>query len=215
MVTGQSRLLINLSIRTDEAIATPYTVMRVKCGVVNGTQIRPADAVAAILVIDGAFSSGVTPRGLIAPADEGAHLLTTYLLLRLIEGHVSPSFRRVALVASVLLDLDHLSRLMRPPLRPRTRPRPHSMATVLGVVLLSLLFPRRHRARAYAVAFGVASHLVRDVARGSAPLGWPITGRGVRVPYVAYAAGLYVSAWMSQTIRPVSFTQRVSNREHC
>jgi LexA-binding, inner membrane-associated putative hydrolase len=181
---------------------------------VIGPQIRPADAVAAILVIDGAFSSGVTPRGLIAPADEGAHLLTTYLFLDLIEGHVSPSFRRVALASSVLLDLDHLSRLMRPPFRPRTRPRPHSIATVLGAMLLSRWLPRRHRPQAYAVAFGIVSHLVRDVARGSAPLGWPITGRGVSVPYIMYSASLYASAWMSQTVHPVSFTRRISNQEH-
>jgi inner membrane protein len=166
------------------------------------TQIkpRPADAVAAIVLIDGAFSSGAMPRFLIAPMDELAHLLTTGLFLDLVRHRVPPSFRPVALAASVLLDLDHLSRAIKPSkVRPRTRPRPHSIATVLAAVLMSFWLPRQHRALAQAVGFGVAAHLARDIARGTAPLAWPITGRGLGVPYVVYAASLYASAWTAQT----------------
>jgi hypothetical protein len=170
------------------------------------TQIkpRPADAVAAIVLIDGAVSSGAMPRFLIAPMDELAHLLTTGLFLDLVEHHVPASFCRIALAASVLLDLDHLSREIKPSImRPPTRPRPHSIATALAAVIVSSWLPRQHRSLAHAVGFGVAAHLARDAARGTAPLAWPITGRGIGVPYVVYAASLYASAWASQTfIRP-------------
>src|SRR5450759_3341530 len=132
--------------------------------------------------------------------DKLAHLLTTGLFLNLVEHHISSSFCRVALAASVLLDLDHLSREIKPSnVRPRTRPRPHSIATALAAVLMSLWLPRQQRSLAQAVGFGVAAHLARDAAGGTAPLAWPLTDRGIGVPYVVYATSLCASAWTSQT----------------
>ena len=65
---------------------------------------------------------------------------------------------------------------------------------------IACLLPRRGRPIGLAAWFGVATHLLRDLATGGVPLWWPVSPRRVAAPYALYAALLLVGVglWVSR-----------------
>lgn len=115
--------------------------------------------------------------------DEPAHFATTALVLTALRPYVGLSrpFVVAALVLSVAVDLDHvpvyLGATWVTPV-PDGRPFTHSAATILVLLLLTRV-RRIPTAIAAGAAFGLATHLLRDICEGDpgVSLFWPITSR--------------------------------------
>ncbi len=109
--------------------------------------------------------------------DEPAHAATTWLVARA----VAPGRVTAALVASTLLDADHLpselgSSVLR---RGAARPYGHTGAAVAAAAALG----------GPGAALGVAAHLLRDLADPQGvSLAWPLSGRAQTIPRSAYYA---------------------------
>lgn len=93
-----------------------------------------------------------------------------------------------ALVGAVLIDLDHLPGMLGYSVVSTRQGRPvtHSLVTIIAVVLLALMLRDRTRLGVLAIAFGVATHLFRDMATGGVPMTWPVSSKEVDI-----AAGTY------------------------
>lgn len=111
-----------------------------------------------------------------ASLDEPAHLATAALgllvLACLVE--VPRRFYAAALVASVVIDLDHVPLYLRLAGLPQ-RPVLHSLTTVL-VLVGAAAASRRHRPVLAGLAVGVLLHFARDIAEGSSGVQmlWPL-----------------------------------------
>jgi inner membrane protein len=165
--------------------------------------VRPAFVLFGfILAVDVAwiaFSGSTAPTefGLI---DEPAHLATC-LLFALALAAVArlrpwPVFIAAALVASVAIDLDHLPQYLGwDALKGGgPRPYPHCLLTVGLLVVLASIARGRVKAALLGAAFGVATHLFRDLATGpGVALFWPLSDAVVDLPYAAFAAGMAVA----------------------
>jgi len=127
--------------------------------------------------------------------DESAHLATAYLFNSLFPGTGRRSFLLGTLAGAVLLDADHLPGEFGWDIitRGTGRPVPHSLPTMGALLLAVLPFGGTRRSLVAGAAFGVATHLVRDMATGGVPLRWPYDKRGVRIPYAFYLALLTVA----------------------
>jgi inner membrane protein len=127
--------------------------------------------------------------------DEVAHGATAALgLLALFSGSTLVRHATAviaALLASVLIDLDHLLLYAGVPhVAAEGRPYSHSAATVGLLLVLSWAW-RRHRVLLSAAAVGVALHLLRDVSTGPGLPVWSSHGwTDVRLPYSWYVAAL-------------------------
>lgn len=154
--------------------------------------IPPIAAVAAIAVVDAVYRSRPWSAPATAVLDEPAHLLTAWLIwIGVAPRRQSSRALPWVLTGAVAIDVDHLPLYLGAPgfLVDGGRPPTHSLATVVVLVLLSLL-TRRYRFFG-GLAVGVLLHLVRDLATGpGVPLGWPVVDVSVRVPYVVYAAAV-------------------------
>lgn len=142
-------------------------------------------AVVALDLVAGAASWGVPVTALL---DEPAHLLTAWLLLRALLPERYAALWPWALVGAVAIDVDHV------PLylwhvgtaTGSGRPVTHSLATVLGLLVLAAARSRL-RVPLLGLAVGLGTHLVRDLATGpGVPLLWPLQPTSVVVPYVVY-----------------------------
>ena len=135
-----------------------------------------AAAVAVIAIADLLLARRAWSRPAIALLDEPAHFATTWLAATAI----APEHTRAALLASTLLDLDHVpselgSDVLR---RGAARPFGHTGAAVVAVGSVSR-----------GAALGAAAHLLRDLAaEPGVSLAWPVSGRARRVPRAAYYA---------------------------
>jgi hypothetical protein len=122
---------------------------------------------------------------LLAALDWSAHLAATALALRALPHGAAERLAAPALLASVVIDADHLpiaAAMMRGSSE-LPRPRPHTFATPVALALA-----RRHGA-----AFGTAVHLARDLFNGpGVAVWWPLRARSVRLPVVAEAVALGV-----------------------
>jgi hypothetical protein len=123
--------------------------------------------------------------------DWTAHLTATALALRALPEHAADRLAAPALVASVVIDADHLpiaSAMLRGE-EDLPRPRPH---TFLTPALLALAGRR-------AAAFGTAVHLTRDLFNGpGVAVAWPAHPRLVKLPVALEAvvlAGALSAAW--------------------
>lgn len=154
----------------------------------------PAGILGVVFACDLLRDHRVRSRALVGVLDEIAHLATTGLILLsardvrwLRERH---GYVRVALAATVLIDVDHL----RPPAGSASvfrggRSVTHSMTTVAAVLLGTAAAPPVWRRRLVAAASGLALHFGRDVATGHGlMLWWPIRRHAVKVHYGYYAA---------------------------
>ncbi len=139
--------------------------------------------------------SAVFPQ---APLDWTAHLLTTLFIVWAVKPLVSERQLVPALVASVVIDADHIpGELGSHILTAGTwRPYTHSLATVVVLLVLAAARPG-WRAWASGAALGVASHLWRDLAEpqtSSVSLFWPVSDHGVNTPAAAYLGSIALLA---------------------
>lgn len=141
-----------------------------------------------------AGSTGTLAYGLI---DEPAHLATCAIALLALLAAGAPVSRRfalAALLASTVIDLDHLpyylgSHLLMASSMPR--PYSHGVLTVIVLTAVGLRLRGKGREISLGLAFGVAAHLCRDLATGPGiPLFWPLSASAVTIPYVLFAAAL-------------------------
>ena len=152
-----------------------------------------------ILAVDVAWivlsgSTAPTEFGLV---DGPAHLATCLLILLGLAARVRPgpalAFATAALVASVAIDLDHLPGYLGWEVLDGAGPRPypHCLLTVALIVALASIAPGRLQAILLGAAFGVATHLFRDLATGpGVSLFWPLSDAVIELPYAAFAGGL-------------------------
>lgn len=143
---------------------------------------------ALILVADDFLARYEPSRAITGMFDESAHLATAYLFSSLAPVPSRLSFLVGTFAGAVLIDADHLPSEFGWDIitRGSGRPVPHSLPTV-GLLLLAALPLRGYRRLLVAgAAFGVVTHLVRDMATGGVPLRWPRDRRHVRIPYALY-----------------------------
>jgi membrane-bound metal-dependent hydrolase YbcI (DUF457 family) len=135
--------------------------------------------------------SAVFPQ---APLDWTAHLFTTVFIVWAVRPLVSERQLLPALVASVVIDVDHVPGELGSHILTggASRPYPHSLTTVAALLLLAAA-RRDRRAWASGATLGVTSHLWRDLAEpqgSSVSLFWPVSDRMVTTPATAYLASI-------------------------
>lgn len=180
--------------------------------------IRAFNARSAVLLAGGVLaldlvwsllggSVGSIAYGLV---DEPAHLATcavALLTVAALAGSLAPEpFVVAALIASVAIDFDHVPGILgwRGLEGPLPRPYSHSILLVAGLVGLACLVRRRDLHWACAgLAFGVSAHLFRDLATGpGVSLLWPVSDETISVPYMVFAAALFVAIAVARAVRP-------------
>jgi inner membrane protein len=139
--------------------------------------------------------------------DEPSHFATTALCVLALSRFVTlrKPFVIAALIASVAIDLDHVPGYLGvhgfSPVH-GGRPYPHSVATVL-VLLVICAVSRRWRSAAAGAVFGLVTHFVRDICEGppGVALFWPfsshvfIAGEGYFWLFIGVALAIAVSPW--------------------
>jgi inner membrane protein len=159
-----------------------------------------------------AVISGPTSSISYVIVDWPAHLATCLLLLMgLAAASKSPRpavFAAGAVVAAIAIDVDHIPNYLGSQglTAGEPRPYPHSLLMVGALVLIARLARGRLREASFGAAFGVAAHLLRDLATGpGVALLWPLSSAVVTVPYVVFAVGLELTAalvaWRGTTVR--------------
>jgi inner membrane protein len=152
-----------------------------------------------VLLLDLTWSAigSSTPGSEFALVDEPAHLASALVLLlglsAVLGTNFSVAFVIGVVVASVMIDIDHLPDYFDwDGLREGVpRPYPHSLATVAGLLAAAWLARGWGRSVLLGAAFGVGAHLVRDLATGpGVALLWPASSATVEAPYVLFAAAL-------------------------
>jgi inner membrane protein len=133
-----------------------------------------------------------------APLDWTAHLLTTLFIVWAVKPLVNEAQLVPALIASVVIDADHIpGELGSQILTGGTqRPYTHSLTTVVVLLLLAAARPE-WRNWASGAALGVASHLWRDLAEpqtSSVSLFWPVSSHGVNTPAAVYLGSIALFA---------------------
>ena len=163
---------------------------------------------ALIVAVDDRLLRHDPSRVITGILDESAHLSTAYLFSSLLPVAGRLPFLFGTLVGSVLLDADHLPGEFGWDIitRGSGRPVPHSLPTVGLLLLAALTLSGQWRSLATGAAFGVTTHLVRDMATGGVPLRWPRDKRRVRIPYALYLAllamaGLTAARGASRAVR--------------
>jgi membrane-bound metal-dependent hydrolase YbcI (DUF457 family) len=133
-----------------------------------------------------------------APLDWTNHLLTTLFIVWAVRPLVSRRMILAALVASVVIDADHIPGYLGSEIitGAGNRPYTHSLATV--AVLLALAAARPSwRGWASGAALGVLSHLWRDMAEPQGvgvSLLWPCSDRNVTTSAHLYLGSIAVLA---------------------
>lgn len=153
-------------------------------------------AVVLVFAIDARFDSAALSLPAKALLDESAHLATGLLLLGALVRRPSPLLVLGTALGSVAIDVDHIPLVLihHGHLYGVPRPTTHSLLTIMMIAGMALLLPARYRAFALGVAFGIATHLIRDMATGGVPLLWPLSSAFFDLPYNAYAALLLIGA---------------------
>jgi membrane-bound metal-dependent hydrolase YbcI (DUF457 family) len=165
----------------------------------QGTYLVPL-LVGAVLGLDLIWallegSTGALGYGLV---DEPAHLATCAVALLALTAALgrglSSRFIVAALLASVLIDLDHIPGLLGSQLMSAGMPRPFTHTALLAFVLALAGWASQRPARrqlCLGAALGVSAHLLRDLATGSGvPLAWPLSDGIAHAPYEAFAITL-------------------------
>lgn len=125
--------------------------------------------------------------------DELAHVSTALLCLNLLPTRWRRPILLPALIASVLMDADHIPQYLFHAyfLTVGTpRPYPHSLLTLL-ICLTFAAASVRHGRIWLGISVGVALHFLRDMAEGSGTgiaLFWPLSDRGYAYPHAVYLA---------------------------
>jgi inner membrane protein len=140
----------------------------------NPTRKRAALAAVAVIAAADVLLARARSRPVIALLDEPAHAATTWLVVTAL----APEHTRAALIASTLLDADHVpSELGSEVLRGgAARPYGHTGLAIGAAALVSR-----------GAALGIAAHLLRDLAHGpGASLAWPLRTEAQRIPTTLY-----------------------------
>jgi beta-glucanase (GH16 family) len=141
------------------------------------------------------------------PLDELAHLLTGALVLAALRGVVDRRFAIGLLVASVLIDVDHVPGLLGLDwiTRGTDRPYTHSLLTIAIVGLAAVVWHRR-RSLLLGALLGIGAHLARDLSESASgvPLAWPLSLRSFTLPHWTYllamSALLAVALWRARAL---------------
>ncbi len=134
--------------------------------------------------------------GFQASLDETDHLLTTLLLVWAFFPRFGWRELITALLASTLIDVDHIPGQLGYDWLTGGTPRPytHSLLTIAVVLVVAMLW-RRQRIVFLCIALGLCSHFWRDLAEpaGSAvSLFWPVTDEGIHLSPVFYLSSVAV-----------------------
>ena len=149
-----------------------------------------------VFAVDALLKRATLPFPVIAALDETAHLTTADLLLGALCPRAAIPFARVARVAAVLIDLDHVPKYAgwRWLAREAGRPYSHSLPAIAALLAIAARSAGLRKV-ALGAAFGLATHLLRDLSdEDGAPFLWPVVARDVRILYGIYAATLLVAA---------------------
>jgi inner membrane protein len=129
------------------------------------------------------------------PLDLTAHFLTALIALWALDRRLPDAFLGGALVASVLIDLDHVPGHLGVHLLTAGTPRPytHSLLTIAVVLAFAAVLSGR-RMLLFGVAAGLALHFWRDVGDpgSGVALLWPFSDYADNVPRVVYVASMVV-----------------------
>ena len=153
-------------------------------------------AAGLVFAMDALFWRFDPPRAVAAVMDESAHAATALLLLDLARLPPSEPVLVGTLLGAVVIDVDHIpSEVGWDILTKGTRrPYSHSLFTLGESVLLAFARTAPWRTVALSAAFGLMTHLLRDMATGGVPLYWPLARRSVTIPYAVYAILLLAAA---------------------
>jgi inner membrane protein len=176
------------------AVARTLPPVRLGSGAIVQSAV-PAGLLTGVLALDAVRSRLPFNLLISGGSDELCHLATACLTLCAAASWTTllrhRTFVLSALVASVLIDVDHV------PLYAGVshiasggRPYTHSLATVAVSLALGLVIPRA-RPVLTGAAIGFCLHFLRDIATGPGlPLWWPVSAHNVRCPYTLYACVL-------------------------
>lgn len=133
--------------------------------------------------------------------DEPAHLATCVIALAALALATRATLPRrfvvAAVIGSVAIDIDHIPGYLGSHILTGSLPRPYSHSAAIVLLLLAFSFVQRRvdmRQVWLGLAFGVSTHLFRDLATGpGVSLLWPLYDGAVRLPYAIYAGALTVA----------------------
>ena len=148
-----------------------------------------AAAAAALLLADWLHrqvGDSVFPGGAL---DEIAHLLTTLIVLWALGPRICDRFLVPALVASVLIDLDHIPGILGHDFLTRGTQRPytHSLLSIVVVLVVAGLW-RSRRDVLLGIAIGLAIHFWRDMSEADAGVAllWPASDHSFTLAHTTY-----------------------------
>ena len=140
------------------------------------------------------------------PLDECAHVLTTLLVFWAL-GRRAYRFQLPALVASVVIDVDHIPAMLGQRFLTEGTPRPytHSLLTICLLMIAAVAW-RRRRDLLLGVAAGITVHFVRDLAEpgSGVALLWPVSDHSFSMAhglYLALMAAVVLIAGVRSAIR--------------
>jgi membrane-bound metal-dependent hydrolase YbcI (DUF457 family) len=133
-----------------------------------------------------------------APLDWINHLITTLFIIWALRPLIRRRQLVAALVASVVIDADHIPGQLGSKILTAgtSRPYTHSLTTIAVLAALAVARPQ-WRGWASGAVLGVASHLWRDLAepRGAGvALLWPVSDRTITTPPSAYLGSIAILA---------------------
>jgi inner membrane protein len=123
------------------------------------------------------------------PLDELAHLLTTLIVMCALPARIRDRFLVPALVASVLIDLDHFPLQLGHDFLTRGTPRPytHSLLSIVVALAAAALW-RSPRDVMLGIALGLAVHFWRDMSEADAGVSllWPFSDHSFTLSHAGY-----------------------------
>jgi membrane-bound metal-dependent hydrolase YbcI (DUF457 family) len=136
-----------------------------------------------------------------APLDWTNHLLTTLFIVWATRPLIGRRQILAALIASVVIDADHIPGYLGSNILTGGDPRPytHSLTTVVVLLVIAAARPR-WRYWASGAALGVLSHLWRDLAEpqgAGVSLLWPVSTRVITTPAAWYLGSIAVLSVIS------------------
>jgi membrane-bound metal-dependent hydrolase YbcI (DUF457 family) len=132
--------------------------------------------------------------------DEPGHFLTSVILLLAVATVTTrplpAPFITATLLAGNLIDLDHLPQSLGTDVLTAgtARPYPHSVTTIVLLLLAARVLSGKVVPILLGVALGVTGHLLRDLGTAPVALLWPLTDRSLWIPHRLYLSVLLILA---------------------
>jgi membrane-bound metal-dependent hydrolase YbcI (DUF457 family) len=156
------------------------------------------------LLVDPLIRSRPPARWFEAILDESGHAATTVILflalMSVVRRPIALSWLVAVLAGGILIDVDHIPSdifgwdvITAGAIRPYS----HSLSTVASLCFAGLARSGPARGLLLLAAYGVATHLLPDMATGGVPLLWPLGMQRVQVAYPVYMLLLGVAALVS------------------